>query len=339
MKTSFDGKWRCRRASVRIFLAGLAGSLGLAVSTHGADAGSLPPSVSLAGETKKTDESLVAGGGKKETGFVFSLFPKSLQKNPPLDLTVITEMTEAGRRLPPVSPQQPAYYVLQSGGFREAAETTGITRPMTAAEVEGVLQKSLATNGYLPVPSGPMRPTLLIVYTWGAYNGGASEPIFGSRKAFLGRAVMIGGQKFAHQLADILEQVDDLKQAAIPPEVFEFANALHQYELGDLSHEALVDQAALELYYVVASAYDYAAAATNQRRLLWRTRMTVSSAGLSQSQSLPPLIASAGPYFGKDVPEPQVLTRRVHDGKVEIGAPKVVNSSETTAPTPTPPAP
>lgn len=311
--------------------------MALGGSAHAADAGGGPPSVLLAGDAGKADESLATGERKKEAGFVFSLFPKSLQKNPPLDLTVITEMTEAGRNLPPVSPQQPAYYVLQSSGFHEAAETTGITRPMTAAEVEGVLQKSLATNGYLPVQSGPVRPTLLIVYTWGAYNGGASEPIFGARKAFLGRAVMIGGQKFAHQMADLLEQVDDLKQAAIPPEVFDFANALHQYELADPKHEVLVDQAALELYYVVASAYDYTAAAANQRRLLWRTRMTVSSAGLSLPQSLPPLIASAGPYFGKDVPEPQVLNRRVHDGKVEIGTSRVVNSSETPAPAPSTP--
>ena len=34
--------------------------------------------------------------------WVFSLLPKSFQKNPLLELTVITETTEAGKKLPPV---------------------------------------------------------------------------------------------------------------------------------------------------------------------------------------------------------------------------------------------
>ena len=55
---------------------------------------------------------------KKESSseWVFSLLPKSMQKNPRLELTVITEMTEAGKKLPPVSAAAPAYFELFTTG-------------------------------------------------------------------------------------------------------------------------------------------------------------------------------------------------------------------------------
>src|SRR5690349_15487252 len=55
----------------------------------------------------------------ESSGWVFSILPKSLQKNPTIDLTVITEMTELGKKLPPVTPAKPAYYLTKSGGFQQ----------------------------------------------------------------------------------------------------------------------------------------------------------------------------------------------------------------------------
>src|SRR5262245_28398310 len=63
---------------------------------------------------------------KKEerSQWVFSLLPKSFQKNPQLDLTVITEMTELGKKLPPVSPEKPAYFVAVSSGYHPMGDTS-----------------------------------------------------------------------------------------------------------------------------------------------------------------------------------------------------------------------
>lgn len=66
-------------------------------------------------------------------------------------------------------------------------------------------------------------------------------------------------------------------------------------------------------------------AAGNRRVLLWRTRMTVATDGVSQLQSLPVLIATAAPYFGREMDEPAVLTpRTIREGRVEIGESVVV---------------
>jgi hypothetical protein len=90
-------------------------------------------------------------------------------------------------------------------------------------------------------------------------------------------------------------------------------------------NEFLVDQAASNVYYVVASAYDFKSVMAKQRLLLWRTRMTVAAAGVSQVQTLPTLVLSAAPFFGKEMSEPETMSKRaVREGTVEIGTPTVV---------------
>jgi len=85
-----------------------------------------------------------------------------------------------------------------------------------------------------------------------------------------------------------------------------------------------VDQLNDDLYFAVASAFDYDALAHGKRVLLWRTRMTVSAAGVALDQSLPAVIATAGPYFGREMTEPSTVVRRVKEGRVEIGPAAVV---------------
>jgi hypothetical protein len=54
--------------------------------------------------------------------------------------------------------------------------------------------------------------------------------------------------------------------------------------------------------------------------------MTVAAQGVSQDQTLPTLITSAAPFFGKEMSEPAILTKRaVREGQVEIGTATVVD--------------
>jgi hypothetical protein len=152
----------------------------------------------------------------------------------------------------------------------------------------------------------------------------------------LDRAALVGGDKFARELLKLFEEADamSLAASATPPPgsepvftaaMMDFANPVNMFKRRSAKNEFLVDQAASDVYYVVASAYDYKAMAANQRVLLWRTRMTVASSGVSPQQSLPTLVLSAGPFFGKDMPEPETLSKRsMREGNVEIGTPTVV---------------
>lgn len=279
---------------------------------------------------------------KEKSEWVFSILPKSLQKNPLLELTVITEMTEAGKKLPPVSTQQPAFFEAVSGGFRQLGDAPGDEKSLSAEQIEKVLTRALAPNGYQPAHLPEHPPSLLIVYTWGGhYRKDDSDPaVSGNAVArnILDRASLVGGEKFAAELLRLFEQAEATgmsdpsslpssadSQAVITRELAEFANPVAMFRRASVKNEFLLDQTANDIYYVVASAYDYRLAVTEHRRvLLWRTRMTVASQGVSQEQTLPTLVTTAAPYFGKDMAESAILSKRVREGTVEVGTPVVV---------------
>ena len=84
---------------------------------------------------------------------------------------------------------------------------------------------------------------------------------------------------------------------------------------------------------MVASAYDYASVAQGKRTLLWRTNMTVNTAGVNMKETLPPLIATAAPFFGRETEGPEALQRRINrKGTVEIGNSTVVEYMDASAP-------
>jgi hypothetical protein len=281
----------------------------------------------------------------EKSEWVFSLLPKSLQKNPNLDLTIITEMTELGKKLPPVSPDQPAYYITQSAGFHQMGESVSNEKSIAAAEVERILTHSLAANGYLPAKPPAHPPSLVIIYTWGSHSllrevdpeNPSLSPEMVARNV-LDRAALVGGEKFARHLLELFNEADILAQSAsvpTPPDgnavlgqaQLDFLNPVSRFKNQSAKNEFLVDQAADDIYFVVASAYDYQSVTAQRKKLYWRTRMTVAAQGVSQPQTLPTLIATAAPFLGKDMAESEIVTRRpVPEGRVEIGTPTVVES-------------
>jgi hypothetical protein len=295
-----------------------------------------------------------APAAKESSGWVFSLLPKSFQKNPLLELTVITEMTAAGKKVPPPSAAQPVYFDLFSSGPRHLGHSQGSQRTLPQEEVERLLTRSLAANGYRPASPPASPPALVIMFSWGSHfmltEGDEENPVLSGDQVarnLLDRAALVGGEKFARQLRDLFEQADALSlsggmrappggEAVITPAMAEFMNPVGLFKRASARNEFLFDQTASDVFYVVASAYDYPSLAQNKRLLLWRTRMTVAAAGVSAQQSLPTLVLSAAPYFGKDMPEAAILSKRtVPEGRVEIGTPSVV---EPAAPTPSRPA-
>jgi hypothetical protein len=74
-----------------------------------------------------------------------------------------------------------------------------------------------------------------------------------------------------------------------------------------------------DLYYVVVSAYDYSRLTKGERHLAWRTTLTVNSEGVSLTDTLPPLIASATDFLGRDTGKSVALQRRINRGSVKLG--------------------
>lgn len=264
-------------------------------------------------------------------GFTLSdLLPRAFQKNPRLHMTVITEYTAAGRKIPPATPAHPAYYAAGDAGYHVEGESYAGEDMPAPAGLKTAVEKALATNGYLPAAASGHPPALFISYYWGAAN--LPDPDFPDigHHHLLVRAALIGGVKFAEEFHQALAEEDALRELGGSPPAF---SPVHQFEERDERTRALVQQARGDTYFLIAAAYDYQSIARGKRTLLWRTKMTVDAQGVSLAQTLPPLIASSGPFLGRDMPEPELLIRRVlHNGRVEAGAPTVVGYGAAPAP-------
>ncbi|MGC4111443.1 MAG: hypothetical protein QM747_13675 [Nocardioides sp.] len=289
-------------------------------------------SVLRAGETKPAST---------DSPWFFSLLPKSLQSNPRIDVTVMTEMTAAGRKLAPVDAEHPAFFVIQSGGFRQTQEAAVSPGLVAEQAIDGLVRRSLASQGYFPeAPEQGRHASLVLIYTWGVHTRPAvTETLSGDDlvRNLYTRASLVGGDKFAHDLLKLIEQSSAQADAAQPtnrtfpdgervvpsvlgPEMMSFMNPIDRYRDASARNEFLLEQVGNDLYFVVVSAYDYATLVAGKRTLLWRTRMTAAMAGVASTDALPTLIKSAGPYFGRETTDVTVLTPRSSaTGKVEYG--------------------
>jgi hypothetical protein len=249
--------------------------------------------------------------GLPQTGdFVFSLMPKAFQSEPTLEMTVNTEFTSYGRMLRPASPDQPVHYLAVPAGFKPLGAPMGGEKPPPPADLERAMKKALAVNGYLAAEDGGPRPALVVIYYWGSHNALDSETRANfpelDAKNKLERAVLVGGKKYAMETGRAMEWGPGLEERTT-------------------EREFLRDQVNEDVYYVVASAYDYNSVARNEKKLAWRTSMTVNAIGVSMSETLAPLIGTASAFFGRETITPQIDVRKVpRKTKVEMGTPTVV---------------
>jgi hypothetical protein len=285
-----------------------------------------------------------------EGRWVFSLLPKSLQKNPVVDQTVITEMTEEGKKLALPSRENPAYYVAEAGGFHAEGQGPVDAKLPPAAELENCLQRALATNHYLPASPGH-PPSLMILYHWGVHTNldrgsaeiaGSAMPDTGHRN-LLGRAALVGGNKFAAELKTALEKQDLQDETTFAPagSMLSSMGPLRLFTDRDRRTRQLYEESLADCHFVVASAYDYHAAAQGQRKLLWRSKMTADSLGVAMVDTLPGLILNAGKYLGRDMPVAATLSKPVNrETSTKLGPLEVKEYLETSTPAKSPePAP
>ena len=264
----------------------------------------------------------------RKSAWIFNLLPKAFQKNPILDMTVFTEVTAAGRSLTPPTQDHPVYFESFAPGYRQEGGSIR-EHPPAPAELLEALNSSLQTAGYRPAtPEHP--PTLLLIEHWGSHNRldsvvAAINPDLAVRN-IIARARLIGGNAFARTLLRAYH--DDINAG---PLMLPVASQLNRLRHSSPTMRFLVDQTHEDVYFVVASAYDWKSAADDQPVLLWRTSMTANTRGVSMKQTLPSLIEIATPFFGRETTEAMVLRQRgLPEGKVELGELQFIGVLEDT---------
>jgi hypothetical protein len=282
-------------------------------------------SVATAVSPLKASDSAPPFAEAKSGQFVFRLLPKSAQKEPLVDVTVITEMTPAGREARSPSAARPSYYVARTVGYHDAGQGVHGERPVPAGVLQDRLEKSLAAAHYLPAADGHAA-SLAMIFVWGSSNAlddsasvdGPLDPTNSpddAHRALLDRAALIGGDRFAAELGHVLLRQDAQEGANI-----DGPSPLGAFVGRDYETRRLVELAQTDNFYVVASAYDAVELARGRRILLWRTKITTASQGVGMAQALPRLMIAGAPFFGVDMPKARTMTGHIiPDGSVEVG--------------------
>ena len=258
----------------------------------------------VAAQTPSSDvESDLPTGG-------FSLIPKVFQRNPTLEMTVFTEVTDYGKDFAPAALDAPQYYELSDQGRQSRGMAMAGDRGPSREELQEVLQHALSVAGYRAADAAHPA-TLALVWYWGSHNAVDADlarqfPEL-TRQYILERAVLVGGKDYAAKLG----------------REFSFGET-------DMSvsgkKEFLRMQVAEDLYFVVVSAYALADIARHEHKALWRTMMTVNTRGLSMRESLPTLIVTAADYFGRATTDAVALRRAVRRGTVKLGPMQILES-------------
>ncbi len=229
------------------------------------------------------------------------------------DVIVYSRLTDDGRKLAAPTADHPVYYLLVAGGFSEAGQTVRGERSPPPAVVEKLVRAALGAQGFIAASKQSPRIDIFVVFNWGCLN-----PVV---------------------VSTFVEGRADPNNPSVQPPLIEHREILNdQQMLGLLGVAALDDrhfatdnevrqiaQAAGEnRYFVVLSAYDFAAITHQERKLVWRAMMSLASAGTDLAESLPALVKAGAPFFGRESGLPQHIAESlVPPGKVEIGPAKV----------------
>lgn len=300
-----------------------------------------------AGSAKETE--LKAAQKPKSDKWTFSMLPFGLQRNPAIDYIVITEMTEAGRKLPKPSFAKPVYYQAHSVGQHDVGDAYGGTKAITYDRLRKQLGDALASNGYRPADA-EHPPTQLFIIAWGMHNKidntiddgsgemsdtgdmGGSEDMSGSLdmttggmddetiQNILSRAKVVGGQKFANEFARAL--ADQLAWSTD----FESSGPMKRFTERDETTETLVYEIMNECYYFIVTSIDMETLKRGEgRKVLWTTHISTTSQGIAFEATLPNMINNGAYYFGREMESPDVIRKRAYkQGTVEIGEATVV---------------
>ena len=279
------------------------------------------PSVKAPPPPPAPSQSSAPANGAEWDSVPFSLLPLSLQRNPRVDLSVLTEMTPDGKKVTAATPSRPVYYIYHDSGLTQEGDIVAGEEPPAKEVLGQALQKALAVNGNLPATE-THAPALIINFRWGSFNQLTFTQTGDDLELqnLTERAALVGGMSFAVQMMKAYTQGNPMLDA---------------FRLQSARTNWLVDRAMGNLYFIIASAYDIEAAQQGKMKLLWRTKMSTSSRGVLMSETIPTLAVSSGAFFGREMPVSRLNRPVVKDGKVEIGTPTVKGYSDPSAPTTT----
>jgi hypothetical protein len=168
-------------------------------------------------------------------------------------------------------------------------------------EINQVIAKILAKQGYLPARPGVHEPSLFLIVQWGYM-----EPERNNLLWFLGYDA---DQDIG---APVMEGI-------LGPEVF-------RRDLRSHSMETILTNAREATYGIIVTAFEFKSAKTPSPVVYWQTRIGLPANGKSMAAALPTMLVAAGPAIGRESKTPMLLdVDDVREGRVDLGELKVID--------------
>jgi hypothetical protein len=169
-----------------------------------------------------------------------------------VDVNVVVDMTEEGRKLTPPTKEKPAFYYPVLAGYREEGSLVAGEKSPPPNSVAKLFAKALAAQHYYVVGTKTPAPTIILVFHWGYMNpkidetGDIENPekIFWNQKEML---ALVAG------------------------------NTLNNISALSFEREDILQAAQDDRYFALLSAYDFAAAKEKKKKLLWQAKMSTPS--------------------------------------------------------------
>ncbi len=274
---------------------------------------------------------------------------------------VVVNMTDEGYKISRPTPDKPAYYFPFTAGYiQSGAVLTGEKPPPPSPEIEHLLAKALAEQGYL-VMNKKNHPSLILIFWWGymapiignpygdTANGSGFGPSLGSitmtgvgisagvlyGNGHPGVAAGVGAGETAAQYMGpgailpsgsfiVAPNDHDMFTLVAGDRFEEQIGRWDAFGVGDSLHEA----AHHPRYFLMVSALDFHAATQRKPVLLWCARVSTELAGHTLDGVLPTLIETGAKKFGEEADRAKFTTVPVIPmGHVIVGTPVLKTSS------------
>jgi len=233
----------------------------------------------------------------------FSADDPKPRKQPRPEVLVVADAGATPEELRP-APGKPIHYLVVGGVERNIGEdVTEVRRPDELA-VRRELVKALASQGFIEAKADGPKPQIALLFSWGSASYLANDEILSESGA--------GG--FGDKNKAEIVQLLGMDKA-------------NRHVISQFDADQLNDAIRNDRVYMVVAAWDLGAAARKQRRLLWRTRISLDWRDDSP-ETFRVMLASAAPFFGRDTEKGVFLDDFLQrKAEVTIGEARVVEES------------
>jgi hypothetical protein len=218
-------------------------------------------------------------------------------------------VADAPGEVPPefrATPGKAVHYYLVGLAERSLGQPIAGEPQPDKAVLEREIEKALASQGYLRTRLGGVLPALALVVSWGSANLMIED--FEETNADSGET---STSSVVFNRREIAQLVGAIKA--------------HRRLLSSSEADAINDAARQDRVYVFIGAFDAQALAKKQKKLLWRTAISIESRRTSLPENLGVMLASAAPWFGRDSEMPVFVDDAARrKAEVHIGTPVVV---------------